>query len=134
VRSTIIGIALLAGACASAPRARSLDQFIGTQPLQVTARGSLYAGTATLSPGPAETVSGTFTLAGPVEVKGTLTGRTAGDSITFELKYSIAQNGCNGTMRLTGPMKANAAVEGVTEAQDSCVGRMTGTFKFGAQK
>ena len=131
MRSIRVVSALLTVSCASAPAARPLDRFTGTQPLQVTARGSLYTGTATLSPGPGDALSGAFTLAGPVEVKGTLTGRTVADSVTLELTYNIAANGCKGTMRLTGPIKPNSAVEGAAEAQDSCVGKMTGTFKFG---
>ena len=121
---------LLAAACASAPAARPIERFTGTQPLQVTARGSLYTGTATLNRA-GDGLSGTFALAGPVEVKGTLTAREAAGTMTIELTYDIAQNGCKGTMRLTGPVNQNAVVDGAMEAQDSCVGRMTGVFKFG---
>jgi hypothetical protein len=121
---------LLATACASAPAARPLERFTGTQPLQVTARGSLYSGTATLERA-AEGLSGTFTLAGPVEVKGRLTARETSGTMTLELTYDIAQNGCKGTMRLMGPVNQSALVDGAMEAQDSCVGRMTGVFEFG---
>ena len=130
MRSTLLGALLILTACAA--RSRPADRFTGQLPLQVTVRGSLYTGTATLARTNGEKVSGTFTLAGPVEVKGTLTGRIAQKDVQLDLTYDIAANGCKGTMRLAGPTTGSGVfVEGGAEAQDSCVGKMTGTFKLG---
>jgi hypothetical protein len=130
MRSTWLGIALfVASACASAGPAPAV-RFTGSVPLQVTVRGSLYTGTAILNRSGGEAVEGTFTLKGPVEVKGTLAGRVTNTDIALELLYDIPQNGCKGTMRLSGPTD-QTMVEGAVDAQDSCVGRMTGTFKLG---
>lgn len=132
MRSTWLGIALLsASACASAGPAPAA-RFTGSIPLQVTVRGSLYTGNAILNRGPGDAVTGTFALSGPVEVKGTLTGRVTSSDVMLELLYDIAQNGCKGTMRLSGPTNEKTMVEGAVQAQDSCVGQMTGTFKLGS--
>lgn len=128
-KSTIVGALLLLAACAA--RSKPADRFIGQVPLQVTVRGSLYTGTATVARARGDQVSGTFTLAGPVEVKGSLNGRIGSGDVQLDLTYDIAANGCKGTMRLTGPTTANPIVEGAAEAQDSCVGKMAGTFKLG---
>jgi hypothetical protein len=130
MKSTMAGALLLLTACAA--RAKPAERFIGQVPLQVTVRGSLYTGTATVTRTTGDQVSGTFTIAGPVEVKGTLTGHVGEKDVQLDLNYNIAANGCKGTMRLTGPAtNAASLVEGAAEAQDSCVGRMTGTFKLG---
>jgi hypothetical protein len=128
MKSTLLGVLLVLTACAA--RSRPADRFLGQMPLQVTVRGSLYAGSATLARATGDQVSGTFTLAGPVEVKGALSGRIGQKDAQLDLTYDIAANGCKGTMRLTGPTTATL-VEGAAEALDSCVGRMTGTFKLG---
>jgi hypothetical protein len=127
-KSTVVGALLLLTACAA--RTRPTDRFIGQVPLQVTVRGSLYTGTASVARAHGDQVSGTFALAGPVEVKGTLNGRIGASDVQLDLTYDIAANGCKGTMRLTGPT-TNQMIEGAAEAQDSCVGKMTGTFKLG---
>jgi hypothetical protein len=125
----IVGVLLLTAACAA--RSSPASRFAGAVPLQVTVRGSLYTGSAVLTRGAGDATSGTFVMSGPVEVKGTLSGRIGNNEVTLDLTYSIVQNGCQGTMRLSGPMGTSAVVEGTAEAQDSCVGRMTGTFKLG---
>ena len=130
MKSTIAGALLLLTACAA--HSRPSDRFLGQVPLQVTVRGSLYTGALSVARASGDQVSGTFTLTGPVEVKGTLGGRIGQKDVQLDLNYEIAANGCKGTMRLTGPATtAGALVEGAAEAQDSCVGRMTGTFKLG---
>jgi hypothetical protein len=129
MRSTLVAALLLLTACAARKPA---NRFIGEVPLQVTVRGSLYTGAATIARTTREQVNGTFTIAGPVEVKGTLSGRFGEKDVQLDFNYNIAANGCKGTMRLTGPTTTGATlVEGPAEAQDSCVGRMTGTFKLG---
>ncbi|MGH7471527.1 MAG: hypothetical protein ACRENP_26545 [Longimicrobiales bacterium] len=126
----LVSALLLASACAAA-RSNAASRFTGQVPLQVTVRGSLYTGSATMTRGAGNQTSGTLAIAGPVEVKGTLAGRIANNELTLDLTYDIAQNGCKGTMRLNGPIGSSTVVEGTAEAQDSCVGRMTGTFKLG---
>src|SRR5688572_20158681 len=75
VKSIIRVTMLLAvSACATAARPQPGQRFAGTMPLQVTVRGSLYTGSALITPGAGDALTGTFTIAGPVEVKGTLTG------------------------------------------------------------
>ncbi len=127
----VVAALLVTSACAAAARSNPADRFTGVVPLQVTVRGSLYTGSATLTRGAGDATSGTFAIVGPVEVKGTLTGRIAGSEVRLDLTYDIAQNGCKGTMRLSGPIGTGTLVEGTAEAQDSCVGSMSGTFKLG---
>lgn len=128
MRSIVWAVVLLT-ACSSR-RVEPVTRFTGDVPLQVTVRGSLYAGTATLTRTAAQAVTGTFVLAGPVEVRGTVSGQID-TAVKLELIYAIAANGCKGTMRLAAPTNETALVQGAVEAQDSCVGRMTGTFKLG---
>lgn len=117
-----------ASACASAGR-KAPARLVGTLPLQLTLRGSSYTGTAIID----EHLAGTFTVVGPVEVKGALKASGARDSVAFEMTYAIAANNCRGTMKLAGRYRTDDAnvAEGTVNAIDSCVGPMNGTFMIG---
>jgi hypothetical protein len=123
-----VSLLLLVTACASANR-RATPRVSGTVPFQLTVRGSLYSGTAILD----DQLKGTFAVSGPVEVKGSLKGTIVVDSLTLELSYATNPNNCTGTMTLTGAFasKQSRIATGTTQATDSCVGRMTGTFRLG---
>jgi hypothetical protein len=119
---------ILVTACSSTPR-RAAPRISGTVPFQLTVRGSLYTGTAILD----DRLNGTFAVNGPVEVKGSLKGTIVADSLTLELSYATNPNNCTGTMTLTGAFAApqSRLASGTAQATDSCVGRMTGTFRLG---
>ena len=104
-------------------------QFSGDSPLQMTIRGSSYSGSINLKR-QGDSASGTFRVVGPGTVHGNVRGRVTGNDVVLDLTYDVIENGCKGTMRLTGVI-ANAIAQGAAEAQDSCVGRMTGTFRLG---
>jgi hypothetical protein len=95
----------------------------------MTIRGSMYTGTAVFTQG----LQGTFSVTGPVEVKGSFQGKAVGDSLTLDMTYAIAANNCRGTMKLAGVFKSREVnvVEGPVNAIDSCVGSMGGTFRIG---
>jgi hypothetical protein len=118
----------LLAACASTPRSTP-PRISGTTPFQIVVRGSLYTGTAVLD----DRLTGTFLVTGPVEVKGSLKGTIVADSLTVELSYTTTPNNCTGTMKLSGVFASpqSRLASGATEATDSCVGRMTGTFRLG---
>jgi hypothetical protein len=128
-------IALLGTAACAAHRAPDTmttaadTRFAGEAPLQMTIRGSGYTGTATLRR-QADSAVGTFRVTGPGTVQGNIRGRIAGNDMTLDLTYDVVENGCKGTLRLAGVIAASLA-QGTAEAQDSCVGRMTGTFRLG---
>lgn len=124
---TIAVLAALA-ACASTRRVQA-PRLAGTVPLQITLRGSLYTGTASID----ENTRGTFTVRGPVEVTGTLNGRMPGDSIVLQMTYTIAANNCKGTMEFAGTFKSRESklAEGPVNALDSCVGKLAGTLRIG---
>lgn len=113
-------------------RSRSPFAFVGDVPISVIVRGSSYAGTASIVQTKGDSVSGTVTLTGPVEVKGALRGVLSTSRMQIDLVYTIALNGCRGTMKLSAPVVNDAqTIEGPVDAQDSCVGAMTGTFRLG---
>jgi hypothetical protein len=123
-----------AAACAAnrttaAPVAAPDARFAGESRLDLTMRGSGYTGTATLKH-QADSVIGTFRVTGPGTVHGNIRGRITGNDMTLDLTYDVVENGCKGTLRLAG-LIAVALAQGTAEAQDTCVGRMTGTFKLG---
>lgn len=97
--------------------------------MDLVVRGSSYRGSASID----DRGAGIFTATGPVQVTGTVHAREKGDSVTIDLAYAIAANNCRGTMRLIGAFKSppSQLAEGSVEATDSCVGRMTGTFRAG---
>lgn len=74
---------------------------------------------------------GTFTVKGPVEVKGTARGKSVGDSLTIDLTYATSPTPCTGTMKLIGAFSTRTLAKGVVDATDSCVGKMSGTFEVG---
>jgi hypothetical protein len=130
-RITCLAALMMATACASAGRSTAAPPRLrGTVPLEIVVRGARYAGTAVLG----DRMQGTFSAKGPVEVTGTLQGRGSGNAIEFDVTYSIAANGCRGTMKFTGTFTSNTATvaSGPVDATDSCVGKMTGTFKVGS--
>ena len=111
------------------PSAAPDTRFDGVTPLQLTMRGSGYTGTATLRR-QADSAIGTFRVSGPGTVQGSIRGRIAGNDVIFDLTYDVVENGCKGTLRLAG-LVADALAQGTADAQDNCVGRMTGTFRLG---
>ena len=127
---SLLPLALLLCGCATNPATQQPLQ--GTIPLELVIRGSGYNGSMVLAAAAADSVKGTFSAAGPVEVRGTVSGRATKSDVQLDLTYETSQS-CKGTMRLTGAFREGTRIaEGSAEAADGCVGRLTGTFKVGS--
>ena len=76
----------------------------GDYKLEFVVEQSTYTGTAKATPGAKSAFSGKWELASPSKVLLDVTGKTTGDSVSFEAKYEDQGRGCTGT--LTGKGKA----------------------------
>lgn len=133
MRSGYIFLLISVAACGTKPAGAGpapQSSFSGDTPLNMTMRGSSYAGSAILTHVRGDSVTGTFKVVGPGTVQGTLSGRVTKNDIALDFAYAVVENGCKGTIHMTGPV-ANNLAQGSADAQDSCVGKMNGTFKLG---
>lgn len=95
-----------------------------------------YTGTTTFAVAKSGEVTGTMKLVSPIEVDAALSGTVKGDTWTFEYPYTIAQEGCSGTVKGTGTIsKDRATITGDVVIGGACVEAPTSaTFTFTRRK
>lgn len=90
-----------------------------------------YTGTFKTTPGEKSAFTAKLDFTTPSRVLADVTGKTAGDSITFDAKYEDQGRGCTGTLTGKGKVEKDATKSaGVIEINDSCGGVMSGTFRL----
>ena len=101
----------------------------------VLAEGT-YTGTTTFSVDRKGVVTGTMKLTNPIAVDGTLAGTVKGDVWTFEYPYTIAEQGCSGSVTGTGKMSADKkTISGDVTIGGACVeAPMAASFTFVRQE
>ena len=103
----------------------------GDYKLEFVVQDATYSGTAKATPGAKSAFSGKWELTSPSKVLLDVTGKTVGDSVTFDAKYEDQGRGCTGT--LTGKGKAEkdgTKAAGTLDISDSCGGALAGTFRL----
>ena len=90
-----------------------------------------YTGTFKTTAGAKGAFGAKLEFTTPSKVLADVTGKTAGDSITFDAKYEDQGRGCTGTLTGKGKVEKDAAkAAGTVEISDSCGGALTGTFRL----
>lgn len=109
------------GASGGSPDARYVGLWQAS--VAVGQRAS-YTGTLTVG-GTAPALTGILRLTSPITVDANLTGSAAGGVMTLSGSYT-AGNGCTGTIRISAS-GAQGPLQGPTEMDDRCAGRLTAT-------
>jgi len=74
---------------------------------------------------------GRSTFTAPSVVLADVTGKTSGDSITYQAKYEDMGRGCTGTLTGCGTVeKDGSTAAGIVEINDSCSGPIAATFRL----
>ena len=103
----------------------------GDYKIEFVVQETTYSGTAKATPGAKGAVSGTFDFTSPNSVTADFTGKTSGDSLTFEAKYVDNGRNCTGTLTGRGTVeKDGSKASGALAINDSCGGEIDGTFKL----
>lgn len=90
-----------------------------------------YTGTAKTTPAGKGAFTATFDFTSPSPVTADGTGKTVGDSVTFDAKYQDKGRNCTGTVVAKGTVeKDGSKAAGTIAIQDSCDGEASGTFRF----
>jgi hypothetical protein len=125
---------VLCGACAGNPQPGDPGyayNLSGTYDATYIVDDQPYSGTIDLETAPGGNVTGTFLLADPGIVEGSVSGTIVGKEFTYSGPYQIA-NGCGGTVSGTGVItEGGTAVFGEVQVDDDCSGQMSGTYSFG---
>jgi hypothetical protein len=101
----------------------------------VLAEGT-YTGTTTFNVDRKGVVTGTMKITSPTAVDGTLAGSVKDGVWTFEYAYTIAEQGCSGTVKGTGKVSADSKrIEGDATIGGACVEMpMAASFTFVRQE
>ena len=90
-----------------------------------------YTGSFKSTPGAKSAFTAKFDFTSPSRVLVDVTGKTAGDSVTFDAKYEDQGRGCTGTIVGKGKVeKDGSKAAGALEINDSCGGALSGTFRL----
>jgi hypothetical protein len=93
--------------------------------------GTPYRGMMELSTAPGGSVTGSFLVADPVHVNGTVEGAIVADTLDFRMPYEIQENGCIGVLSGRGGVAQGGGFFGGPVAlDDSCGGAMNGTISI----
>ena len=91
-----------------------------------------YTGSTTFNVDRKGVVTGTMALTSPIAVDGTLNGEVKAGTWTFDFAYTIAEQGCSGTVKGTAKVSADKkTISGDATIGGACVEQPTpATFTF----
>lgn len=123
------GVAIVA-TTAGAVRSFSVD-LKGDYNVEFTVEGTSYTGTAKTTPGAKGGFTAKFDFTSPSPISADATGKTAGDSLTFEMKYVDNGRNCTGTVQGKGTVEKDGnKAAGALAVNDSCGGETSGNFRL----
>jgi hypothetical protein len=103
----------------------------GDYKIEFAVQDQTYSGTAKATPGAKGAFTAKFDFTSPSPVTADVTGKTAGDSVTFDAKYVDSGRNCTGTIVAKGTAdKDGSKASGTLAINDSCGGETPGTFKL----
>jgi hypothetical protein len=125
----VAGVAIVA-TTAGAVRFIAVD-LKGDYKVEFVVEATSYTGTAKTTPGANGAFSAKFDFTSPAPISADVTGKTAGDSVTFEMKYVDNGRNCTGTVQGKGTVEKDAnKASGALAVNDSCGGETSGTFRL----
>ncbi len=91
-----------------------------------------YTGSTTFNVDRKGVVTGTMSLTSPIAVNGTLNGEVKNGTWTFDFPYTIAEQGCSGTVKGAAKVSADRkTISGDATIDGACVEQPTAaTFSF----
>ena len=103
----------------------------GDYNIELVVEGTTYTGTQKTTSGTKGAYTGKMEFTSPSSILADVTGKTAGDSVTYEAKYEDKGRGCTGTLSGRGTAeKEGSKAAGSLAVSDSCAGELTGTFRL----
>jgi hypothetical protein len=103
----------------------------GDYKVEFVVQDATYTGTAKAVSAAKGAFTAKFELTVPSNVIVDVTGKTAGDSVTYDAKYEDKGRGCTGTLSGKGTVEKDGSKSAGTLAiDDSCGGALTGTFRL----
>jgi len=125
----VAGVAV-AATTVGAVRSISAD-LKGDYKVEFVVDSTSYTGTAKTTPGAKGAFTAKFDFTSPSTISADATGKTTGDSLTFDMKYADNTRNCTGTVQGTGTVaKDGNTASGGIAVDDSCGGQASGTFRF----
>jgi hypothetical protein len=126
---------LVAGAAVIATTAAATRtiaaELKGDYKVEFVVNEASYTGTAKTTPAGKGAFTAKFDFTSPSPVTADATGKTAGDSVTFDAKYQDKGRNCTGTVVAKGTVEQDGSkAAGTIAIQDSCDGEASGTFRF----
>lgn len=90
-----------------------------------------YTGTTKATPGQKGAFTAKMEFSTPSNVVADVTGKTWGDSISYEAKYEDKGRGCSGLFTAKGTIaKDGSKANGTVDISDGCSGALAGTFRI----
>lgn len=109
----------------------ALADLKGDYKVEFVVEETAYTGTAKAVAGSNGTFTAKFEFTAPAAVTMDATGKTTGDSVTYEAKYEDKGRGCTGTLTGQGTMeKDGSKASGAVQISDNCSGVAAGTFRI----
>jgi hypothetical protein len=103
----------------------------GDYNVEFIVQGTPYLGTFKTKPAAKSAFTSKLEFTTPSKILADVTGKTPGDSITFNAKYEDQSRGCTGTITGKGKVEKDATkAAGGVDINDSCSGTLTGTFRL----
>jgi hypothetical protein len=128
--SLITRIAAVAAVTASVAGYVAAD-LKGDYKVEFVVQETTYTGTAKTTAGAKGAFTAKFEFTSPSSVLADVTGKTVGDSITYDAKYEDPGRGCTGTLVGKGMVeKDGSKAAGSIDINDSCGGTLAGSFKL----
>jgi len=125
----VAGVAAVATTM-SAVRSIAVD-LKGDYKVEFVVDSTSYTGTAKTTPGAKGAFTAKFDFTSPAAISADATGKTTGDSLTFDMKYVDNTRNCTGTVRGSGTVaKDGNEASGELSVNDSCGGEAPGTFRL----
>ena len=103
----------------------------GDYHIEFVVEGTVYTGTQKTTAGEKGAFTGKMEFTSPSTILADVTGKTSGDSVTYEAKYEDKGRGCTGTVSGKGTVdKDGSKAAGAIAVNDSCGGELSGTFRL----
>lgn len=126
----ITRLAALAAVVVSASSYAAAD-FAGDYNVEFMVQETPYTGTTKATAGKQGAFTAKMEFTSPSTVIADVTGKTWGDSISYEAKYEDKGRGCSGLFTAKGTIaKDGSKANGTVDISDDCSGALTGTFRL----